>query len=77
MAVVHILNNLRVNDDFLGMCLILARYSIHIQAVHIPGVENTKAVTLSRLMIDYDVRNWVLTEIELHYVPKNKFSQTG
>ena len=78
MAVLHVLNNLRANDEFMATCLrnvlmLLARHNIHMQAVHISGILNKKADALSRLMMDYNAYEWVLTQVEVHEVPAYAF----
>ena len=78
MAVVHTINSLWAKDAFLAKCLrnilmILARYGIHMYAVHVPGVKNRKADALSRLMINFEVHAWVLGKVSICQVPHTAF----
>ena len=79
MAVVHAINNLRAQDTFLATCLrnalmTVACYGIHIDAIHIPGVENKKADALSWLMIDPICHEWVLEKVTLEPIPATAFA---
>ena len=70
MAVVQALNNLCINKEFLGgvfhnILMILAQYSIHLQTVHIPGIGNRQANTLSRLLTGHLGNNWVLEKVTI------------
>ena len=64
MAVLQILYSLHANELFWGECLrnvlmILASRSINLVAIHISGVENRKADTLTRLVIYEEEYAWV------------------
>ena len=65
MAVVYTLNNLAARDKFFAACIrsllmISAKHNIHYYMLHIPGVWNTRADALSRLVIDWDNNKWAL-----------------
>ena len=73
MAVVQVLNSMRTNDEFLGVCIrnILtqaAKYNIHICAEHIPGEDNKTADALSRLITGAGQFQWVRKCVHLEPV---------
>ena len=79
MAVVHILNTMRTNDEFLGVCIrnvlfLAAKYNLHLSAGHIPGVDNRRADALSRMKSEGQPFDWVSQEVHIQQVSRNTFN---
>ena len=78
MAVVHTINSLRANDEFLGVCIRnllmeAAQYNIHIKACHVQGIHNTVADALSRLGMGSHEHEWVLGQVSVERVRNHSF----
>ena len=79
MAVVHILNTMRTNDEFLGVCIrnvlfLAAKYNLHLSAGHIPGVDNRRADALSRMKSEGQPFDWVRQEVHIQQVSRDTFN---
>ena len=69
-AVIQILNTLKMNEAFWGVCLrnllfIVAQYNIHFLAYHIKGSSNVRADALFRYWQDKLSNQWVLKTVNL------------
>ena len=79
MAVVHVLNTMCTNDEFLGVCIrnvlfLAAKYNLHLSAGHIPGALNSRADALSCLKSEGQSFEWVCQEVHIQQVSKEAFN---
>ena len=74
LAIIRIINTLRINDEFLVTCMrnilmTLAKNNVHMHAAHMKGVDSSMPYSLSRLAGDREKHVWVkpLVDIEQIY----------
>ena len=72
-AVVQVVDNSRTRDPLLAACirniwLLAATWDIDFKTVHIPGVRNVQADTLSRIHSSSNIDLEVLNDLKTNYI---------